>query len=110
MLFQKTEILYRNDLSLGARLIYVMLQHENTMRYDRAHDHGDGGKPLEPLILTSDELAERIGKSVYSVRNYLNELKTAGYITTKIHNAGAEFSFTAGFNPANDTPWQELWA
>jgi hypothetical protein len=109
-MIQNTRILYRNDLSLGARVTYCLIQDEDSMRYDRAHDHGDGGKPLEPLVLTNEELSKRVGKSLYSVRNYLNELKAAGLIKWTIRNAGTHFEFTQGFNPENDDAWNELWA
>ncbi|WP_107443716.1 winged helix-turn-helix transcriptional regulator [Streptomyces sp. P3] len=109
-MIQNTKILYRNDLSLGARVTYYLIQDEDTMRYERAHNHGDGGNPLEPLILTNEELAKRVGKSLYSVRNYLDELKAAGLIKTSIRNAGTHFRFAQGFNPENDAYWNELWA
>jgi hypothetical protein len=89
-------ILYRNDLSLAARFTYVVLRYEHSL------------KPLEPLVLSQEELAERVGKSWSSVRNYLEELREAGYIAGRIHQARIQFTFTAPLNPENDGLWDEL--
>jgi predicted transcriptional regulator len=90
-------ILYRHDLSAAARLTYVVLKYEHAL------------KPLEPLVLTQTELAERVGKSWSSVRNYLEELREAGYIAGRIHQTRIQFTFTTPFNPENDALWDELW-
>ncbi|GGV87063.1 hypothetical protein GCM10015535_36060 [Streptomyces gelaticus] len=89
-------ILYRHDLTLGARLTYIALRYEKSM------------KPLEPLVLFQAELAERIGKSRSSIEKYLEELREAGYIITERRHAGTQFTFTAPFNPENDVYWEEL--
>lgn len=89
-------ILYRNDLSLAARFMYVVLKYEHSLR------------PLEPLVMSREELAERIGKSPSSIRNYLEELGEAGYISARIHSARIQFTFTPPFNPENDVHWDEL--
>lgn len=80
-MIQNTHILYRAELSLGARMIHLILQNEVNAREDGS------------LILTNEELATAIGKSVPAVRKYLKELKDAELIYTKIHNAGTEFFF-----------------
>lgn len=97
MSHQETEILYRHDLTPAARLTYAVLRYEKSLN------------PLEPLVLSQAELAERIGKSWSSVRNYLEELKDSGYIAGRIHSARIQFTFTAPFDPANDAIWRELW-
>ena len=81
-MIQNTRVLYRADLSLGARMTYMILQNEAD-----AQETGE-------VLLTNEELAVAIGKSVPAVRKYLNELKSAELIYTKIRNAGTEFSFT----------------
>lgn len=89
-------ILYRNDLTVGARLTYAVLKYEHALN------------PLEPLVMSREELAERIGKSPSSIRNYLEELKEAGYISARIYSARILFTFTTPFNPENDVYWEEL--
>lgn len=88
-MIQNTRVLYRADLSLGARMTHLILQNEDAMRFE-------GGYGVEPwdLVLTNEELAAAIGKSVPAVRKYLAELKSAGLIYTKIRNAGTEFFFS----------------
>lgn len=67
-------LLTSKDVSVGAKLTYAML-----LKYARQDDHCFPGQ---------QRLAEDMGAGERSVRTYLNELETAGFLEVKQQGLG----------------------
>lgn len=80
---QRQHILYETGLSLGARVLWGILESEDIARQER-RDPG-------PLVFSQAQLASLMGKKANTVRSYQQELVRGGWLKTVKCGGGNQY-------------------